>query len=214
MLKGLFITFEGPEGAGKSTQIQKLAEYLESKGKSVITTREPGGTPVSEKLAEIVKYFCGADAVCDESELLIFTASRAQLVKKFIKPELLNGKTVLCDRFFDSTTAYQGYARGFDLSFLASLHEFATDGLKPDLTFLIDIDLNEGFKRIQNRTKTQGKDDRIELEAREFHEKVRNGYLEIAQNNTDRFRVINGSGTIDDIHGEIVKEIDSFLNAR
>ena len=188
---GLFFSFEGIEGSGKSTQSGILAEKLRGEGYNVLETREPGGTRVGNELRNIVQHICGDEAVCTEAELLIFCASRAQLIRKVIMPHLLSGGIVICDRFADSTTAYQGYGRGIDMNLIANLHQFTLPDRWPDLTFLLDLDVTIGLRRSKTRPETLGVQDRIEDESPHFHEKVRQGFLAIARQETDRIIVIN-----------------------
>ncbi len=208
---GLFITFEGPEGSGKSTQAKLLVKKLKDCGYNVLHTREPGGTVAGEELRHIVKHLCGEDAVCDEAEILIFSASRAQLVRKVILPQLEKGGIIVCDRFADSTTAYQGYARGIDLEKVNMLHSIATCGKWPDLTILMDIDISKGFTRTKTRTETQNMDDRIENESRDFHQKVREGYLKLAELNPKRIKTVNADDSIDAIQENIWQQILKYI---
>lgn len=185
MKRGTFITFEGPEGGGKSTQIRLLAERLTAQGIAVRITREPGGTHIGESIRHLLQHDERPDAeMCFRTEVLLFCASRAQIVAEVIRPALERGEWVLCDRFTDSTLAYQGYGRGLPLELLRTLNSFATDGLTPDLTILLDISTDEGFRRIAARAATQ---DRIERAARAFHERLREGYLEMALGEPERF---------------------------
>lgn len=210
---GFFVTFEGPERAGKSTQVAKLATKLETAGYDVHVTREPGGTEVGEQLRYIVKHICDEEAVCDEAELLIFCASRAQLVRKRILPHLSRGGVVICDRFADSTTAYQGYGRGFELSVIGALHALSTCARWPDMTFLLDTDTNELFcsRRVDNTDNSDAPRDRIEEASRAFHEKVRRGYLSLAAESPDRFRVIDAADSIECIESKIWNEVMNAL---
>ena len=209
--KGVFITIEGPEGAGKSTQIKLLCEYLEKKGHKCVRVREPGGTEIGEKLREILKHHNGDEPLYPETELLLFEASRAQLVKMLIIPSLEKGCAVVCDRFYDSTAAYQGYARKIDLDFINKLNAFASFGRKPDITILLDLPVEDGFLRTKTRKETLGKDDRIEAEALDFHRSVRNGFLEMAMNEPERIKIVPALGDIDNIHLQIVREVENVL---
>jgi dTMP kinase len=204
---GIFITFEGPEGAGKTTQIELLAEVLRARGMNVLTTREPGGTPLGEELRELIKHFGGPDAVCDEAELLMFGASRAQLMAHVIQPHLDGGGVVLCDRFADSTTVYQGTARGLDADFIERLHEFTLGHRWPDLTFLLDVPVDVGFARAHARA-AGGPVDRIEAESRQFHEAVRQGFLDLAKRHAERFRILCGEASPTDLHDAIMEAFD------
>jgi len=195
MTRGKFITFEGPEGAGKTTQARRLLARLESAGRQVLYTREPGGTPTGEAIREVLQYDKAGEPICPETEVLLFAASRAQLVRKVILPALMKGTFVICDRFADSTTAYQGYGRGFPIDQMLAINDFAIGGAVPDITILLDVDLNIGFERLATRKGTQlmleGQLDRIEREARAFHERVRKGYLELAKRWPERFKIID-----------------------
>jgi len=207
---GLFITFEGPEGAGKSTQISLLADVLRSRGRHVLTTREPGGTPLGEELRRLVKHFDGPDGVSPEAELLMFGASRAQLMRRVILPHLAEGGVVLCDRFADSTTVYQGLARGLDAAFIERLHEFTLGHRWPDLTILLDVPVEVGFARAHARS-AGGPTDRIEAESRAFHEAVRQGFLTLAKRHPERFRVLSGEAEPAAIHARILETVDHAL---
>ncbi len=203
----IFITFEGPEGSGKSTQIKVLQAYLIKSGFSVVKTREPGGSVIAEKIRRIL-LDPKSRAMAPETELLLYLASRAQHVKDKIRPALKEGKIVICDRFFDSTLAYQGYARGFSGKLLTSFNNFATGGLKPDLTLYFDLDIKLGLKRAQKRT---GKKDRLEAENKAFHEKVRKGYLTIAKMEPGRVKLINALSSIEEIAGKVAMYVDRKL---
>ena len=209
---GLFVSFEGPECAGKSTQSQRLETSLRDQGYRVLRTREPGGTEVGEQLRHIVKHVCGEEAVCDEAELLIFCASRAQLMRKVILPFLEEGGVVICDRFADSTTAYQGAGRGFSSDTLAPLHEMATTGRWPDVTFLLDLDVDIVLQRGQMRLETLFVQDRIEEESKRFHETVRQAFLQLAEANADRFRVLDARLDRDDLEKQIMSNVTPFLS--
>jgi dTMP kinase len=198
---GKFITFEGPEGGGKSTQIRRLAERLKAQGHAVLTTREPGGTPTGEAIRGILQHDHAGEPICPEAELLLFEASRAQLVNHVILPALKKGLWVLCDRFIDSTTAYQGYGRGFDLQAILDINTFAVGGCLPDLTLLLDIETQTGMERLTLRNREQKTThDRFEREQVEFHERVRTGYLQLARRWPERIQVI------DSMHAEAVVE--------
>ena len=182
---GYFITFEGPEGAGKSTQVTRLAETLTERGFDVFSTREPGGTVLAEAIRKIL--LDGPD-LGGWTEALLFTAARAQLVQDVIRPQLQAGTVVLCDRYRDSTLAYQGYGRGVDLATLVRLQDQATGGLLPALTFLLDLPVEEGLARIP-----RGRLDRLDRETETFHRRVRQGYLEMARQEAERWVVINAA---------------------
>lgn len=208
---GFFITFEGPEGAGKSTQLRLLQEYISNSGKKCLITREPGGTPVAEQLRELIKHHNGDENIYDESELLLIEAARAQHVRHFIEPAVKRGEVVLCDRFYDSTTAYQGYARKVDLAKLKMLNEFAVGDCKPDLTILLDLTPEQGFERTANREETQNVHDRFELENIDFHRAVRQGFLEIAEAEPDRVKIVSAVGAPDEIHHRIVEFVKDVI---
>lgn len=197
MTNGLFITFEGADGCGKTTQIKLLDEYLRSKGYKTLLTREPGSKGLGEKLREILLNYDGEVAPACES--FLFLADRAQHVECIIKPALRNGVIVLCDRHTDSTLAYQGYGRGLDLEEIKQLNNIATGGLKPELTLLFDVDIETSQARV-------GKEkDRMESAGIEFFEKVRKGFLEIAKAEPDRVKVLNSADTIENIHKKVVE---------
>jgi len=208
MSKGLFITFEGAEGAGKTTQIQKLKEYFEEQGRKCVVTREPGGTPVAEQLREIVKHHDGPELIVDEAEVFLFAASRAQHVRNLIIPALEEGCIVLCDRFYDSTLAYQGFARGQDMQFLKTVINYAICGCVPDATLLLDLDPEIGFSRTRVREETLGKADRIEAAGLEFHQAVRRGFLRLAEEDPARIKVVSADQEIESLHQQIVEMIN------
>lgn len=190
--RGTFITFEGPEGGGKSTHARLLADRLRAIGKSVLLTREPGGTPTGEAIRTLLQHDGAGEAPVNRAEVLLFCASRAQLVERVITPALARGEWVICDRFTDSTLAYQGYGRGLDLPELRVMNAFATGGVVPDLTLLLDVDAETGLARIAQRHGANGHvPDRIEREALRFHQRLRQGFLELAANEPKRFRVID-----------------------
>jgi len=190
-MTGKFITFEGPEGSGKSTHIKLLKAYLEERGIEVVLTREPGGTPLGEEIRKILQHDHSEPPV-PSAEVLLFLASRAQHVERLIRPALQQGKWVLCDRFADSTFAYQGYGRGFDMASLRAVNAFAVGGLSPDLTVLLDVTPQTSRERLAARqASTATTPDRIEREAAAFHERVRNGFLALAKEEPDRIALIS-----------------------
>jgi len=192
MATGKFITFEGPEGSGKSTHIRMLAEYLRGRGVDVVLTREPGGTPTGEAIRGILQHDHAGEAPVGRAEVLLFLASRAQHVERLIRPALEAGRWVLCDRFSDSTLAYQGFGRGFDLAALRDADAFATGGLAPDLTVLLDVPPETSRERLRARlSQTLGAPDRIEREDDAFHERLRAGFLELAAGEPARFVVVD-----------------------
>jgi len=195
-MKGVFITFEGIEGAGKSTQAKKLKEYLEYIGKKVILTREPGGTKIGLKIREIVLSHW-EELFPSIAELLLYEADRNIHIYNVIKPKLEEGYIVISDRFTDSTVAYQHFARGIDRNIVDYLNNLATDGLKPDITFLIDIPISESLKRLKDK-------DRIEQEDITFHQKLREGFLKIAEEEKDRFIILDGTKNENIIFDKII----------
>lgn len=209
-----FITFEGIEGSGKSTQVKLLKEYLIQKGSDVLLVREPGGTPIGEQVRSILLNKEKGDGMDPVTELLLYEACRVEIVKNVIKPALENKQVVICDRFTDSTLSYQGYARGLDIDLIESLNEKATGGIKPDLTILIDLPVEDGLKRAGKRSESLdsgNKEDRFEQEGVEFHEKVRAGFLEIAQKDPKRVKIVDGGRDISAIHSgicDILEKID------
>lgn len=204
----MFITFEGIEGSGKSTQIELLKGYLENKGLSVLTLREPGGTLLGEGVRSIL-LTVSEEEICPGAELFLYEACRAQLALNVIRPALKTGKIVLCDRFTDSTLAYQGYGRGLEHGAIRSMNNTATGGLAPDITFLLDIEAEKGLKRAWSRLHAEEgvREDRFEREEMIFHKKVRKGFLEIA-GSEDRVHLINGEGEIRSIHKDICAIMD------
>ena len=199
--KGLFITFEGGEGAGKSTQIVKLREALENLGFDVVQTREPGGCPEAEQIRDLI--LGSAQHHFDPlSETLLLYAARYEHVKKKIQPALDAGKIVLCDRFADSTLVYQGYAGGLSLSLLETLYALIIGDLKPDLTFVLDLSIEISSERTQSRGLPQ---DRFESKDIDFHRRLRKGFLELAQQHPERMVVIDASRTIEEIFQQILK---------
>lgn len=209
----LFITFEGVEGSGKTTQIEMLKEHLEWKGFQVVSTREPGGTELGEKIRSMLLNIEEC-AIAPWSELLLYAVCRAQMVNEIIKPALLDKKIVICDRFADSTMVYQGYARGLDLEAVANLNKWVTEGILPTVTFIIDcppeIGLKRAFARIDANTGSN-KEDRFEREDIEFHKKVREGYLRLAKTESNRIKIINGDRDITVIHKEICDIVEKQL---
>lgn len=202
--RGKFITLEGPEGSGKSTHARMLVAQLQAAGHSVITTREPGGTPVGEVVRRLLQHDEGGEGMAAEAELFLFMASRAQLVRQIIVPALAEGTCVVCDRFADSTTAYQGYARGCDVEKILGLNDLATGDLAPDLTILLDVDVKAGFERLHQRNLRNGvAKDRIERETLCFHERVRAGYLELARRWPQRIRVVDAARDEDAVQADI-----------
>ncbi len=210
--RGKFITFEGPEGGGKTTQAKRLLARLTSLGHNVIYTREPGGTPTGEAIREILQYDKAGEPLCNEAEVFLFAASRSQLVRTVIIPALERGSHVICDRFADSTTVYQGYGRGFDIDQMIAINNFAINGATPDITLLMDVEVSTGFDRIASRQRELfQKSDRIEREAREFHERVRKGYLELAARWPERFRKINAARDPGEVETDVWKWVQPLI---
>ena len=201
----MFITLEGIEGCGKTTQMQQLSAYVEKRGHSCVLTREPGGTALGEKIRAILLDPASTEIV-PTAELLLYMADRAQHINSLIKPSLAEGKVVLCDRYFDATVVYQGFARGLDTGFICDLHRLIFDDLKPDMTFLLDlaprIGLARAWKQLDNGTRS-GTESRFEEETINFHEKVRAGYLELARRQPERIRVVDGSQDIKQVQADI-----------
>lgn len=204
-LVGKFLSFEGPEGSGKSTQLQRLLARLAAAGIAAVATREPGGSKLGEAVRNLVMHTAADTAICAEAELLLFAASRAQLVREVVRPALAAGQTVVCDRFLDSSTVYQGLARGLPLDPLHAVNMFAVGGTLPDLTLLIDVPPEVSRARISARRGPAH--DRIEAERDEFHRKVRDGYLRLAQSLPERFAVFDGTQTPDRLESEIWKTL-------
>jgi dTMP kinase len=205
----MFITLEGIEGSGKTTQIKNIVEFLENKGYDCVVTREPGGTKIGEKIRSILldPENRAMEPVC---ELLLYCSDRVQHIKELINPALSEGKTIICDRFFDATLVYQGYARGLDMDLITGLHKMTVDGLKPDITILLDllpeIGLSRAWKQIDNGSRSTG-ETRFEKETLSFHEKIRAGYLELARLEPKRFRVIDASNDKEKVKKEIINTL-------
>ncbi|NLJ29615.1 MAG: dTMP kinase [Deltaproteobacteria bacterium] len=197
-----FISFEGVDGCGKSTLMDKLSQWLEGVGIPHIRTREPGGTPLGEKIRDLLLDPAHAE-MNEETEVLLYTASRAQLAAQIISPALKEGKWVLSDRYIDATLAYQGYGRGMDLQALRRIQDWATKGLWPHRTVLLDCDIQVAFQRMQGR---EGELDRMEQEKESFHQKVREGYLELAKGEPQRFIVLNAANPLDQVLEEFRKK--------
>ena len=213
-LRGKLITFEGIEGSGKSTHARLLALALRAKGREIIEVREPGGTRIGEAIRLLLSQKNSHEVMSPQTELLLFMACRAQLVQTIILPALRRGTHVICDRFSDSTSAYQGYARGCDLKLIARINAFAVQNISPDLTILLDLDPRVGFKRLYRRNRRQGTEkDRIESENMMFHERVRNGYLALAGKKTGQFYVINANRPVVTVHADIRKMAQKILSS-
>lgn len=199
----MFITLEGPEGSGKSSQIPALAEYLQDEGFDILVTREPGGTAVGDQIREVLMNLQNV-SIMPRTEILLFLAARAQHVEALIRPALEAGKVVICDRFGDSTLAYQGYGHKTDLDTLRLLLDFSTGGLKPDLTLLLDVPVSVGFERKRDNSLEWN---RLDAYAEAFHERVRQGYLELAQAEPERWHVIDATKDKDQVQKAMRKVI-------
>lgn len=204
-MNGVFITFEGIEGCGKSTQVRLLVEALAKAGRQVYVTREPGGTPIGETIRAILLDPAN-EMMCKEAEILLYGAARAQHVTEVIRPKLAQGVVVISDRYADATTAYQGAARGFLPQQLAAVHQLATDNLQPHLTIILDVPVADGLARVLQRSIDAGTRayDRLEAESLEFHERVRAAYLEIAKADAKRVKVIDGRRSVDQVQTDIL----------
>ena len=208
---GLFITFEGPDGSGKTTQIKLLADYLREMGHDVLLTREPGGTPIGDQIRDVLHDTKNVE-MTSVSEFLLYSASRAQLVRQVIKPHLARGGTVVSDRFADSSMAYQGYGRQLDLDTIGSTTQFATDGLAPHLTIYLDLPVDVGIRRKQTAHAAQsGELNRLDRQTIDFHHRVRDGYLKMAQTESHRWMVIDAMQTIDDTQKAIRERLETVL---
>lgn len=211
VMQGLFITFEGTEGCGKTSQTKLLNDYLTASGHDVIMTREPGGTPISEAIRELL---LSNDSVNmhPHTELLLYLASRAQHVSEIMKPALEKGRVVICDRFADSTFVYQCFVRGINKEIVEIMNNFAVGDIHPDVTFVLDVEPEEGLKRamLRNQKNSRGQD-RIESESIDFHNKVREGYLKLAQEYPERVYLIKTDKDKAEVHEEIKKVVDKFI---
>ena len=209
MPRGLFITFEGSEGCGKSTQVKRLVARLEAAGLPVLLTREPGGTPIGEKIRDLLQFAPEGVAMRPETEVLLFEASRSQLVREVIEPALNDGRNVIADRFFDSTTVYQGAARRLDAESVRQLNHFAVGDCRPDITFLLDVDVATARSRMLRRVRPVGAPDRMEQEPTEFYERVCAAYRDLAAREPDRVQLIDGSRSADEVEAEIWRRLAS-----
>jgi dTMP kinase len=211
MTRGLFITFEGGEGCGKSTQITRLAKRLEQMGRRVVLTREPGGTALGEVVRHLLKHDPAGHGMCPESEMLLFSAARAQLVRSVIQPALEDGAVVLSDRFVDSTTVYQGMVRGLDSDVVAAVHRLAIGECMPTLTLVLTLSVAEGRKRLMKRVRPIGAEtDRFEDESDEFHGKIQRAYQVLACSEPKRMRLVDAGAPADEVEKaiwEIVRHV-------
>jgi dTMP kinase len=205
--RGLFLTFEGSEGCGKSTQIRRLSARLEARGRAVTVVREPGGTEIGEEIRHLLQYSDKGHGMTAEAELLLFTASRAQLVREKLKPLLAAGTFVIADRFMDSTDVYQGIARPLNFEDVYAINRFAVGDCLPDVTFLLDMDSAAGRRRALEQSSDEGVADRMEQEPEEFYETVRQGYLTRAKAEPERFCVLDASMDMDSVENEIWKTL-------
>jgi dTMP kinase len=212
----MFISFEGIEGSGKTTHARRTVRFLQGKGHDCVITREPGGTRIGEKIRAIL-----LDPLNKEmdplTELLLYTADRAQHIKAFIQPLLAEGKTVLCDRYYDATMAYQGFARGLDIALIEKIHQLLFEDLKPDMTLLLDLPAEIGLSRAWKQIKKGNRvseETRFEEETLSFHRKVREGYLELSSHEPERFRVIDASKDEDEVQEEIIKTLAAEIDRR
>lgn len=208
-MRGKFITFEGIDGSGKSTQLRMLASELRFRGFDVLNTCEPGGTPLGRRLRET--FLETEETVAPLAELLLFAADRAQHVNFLVKPAIEQGKTVISDRYSDATFAYQGAGRGFSETTVNQIIEFATDGLKPDLTLFFDLPVQKALLRTKSRTERGEKKNRMDKETTEFYERVRRAYLKIGENEPERFRIIDAEGSTDEVKTRVLKIVTEFL---
>jgi dTMP kinase len=204
-----FITLEGPEGGGKTLQARRLAQHLEALGHEIVLTREPGGTDIGDQIRKVLTLLENT-AMDARTEFLLFSASRAQLVNERIRPQLARDRIVICDRFFDSSLAYQGYGQGLDLEMLRRVTEFATGGLVPDLTFLLDLDVEQGLRRRESG----GNWNRLDAYDLDFHRRVREGYLNLAQEEPQRWVLVDASQDAATVELAIRNAVEAFLRRR
>lgn len=212
----MFVTLEGIEGSGKSTVIERLAQYMRKQNRPALVTREPGGSGLGKKLRRMLLDPC-ADKLSSEAELFLFLADRAQHVEELIRPALSKGAIVLCDRYSDSTLAYQGYGRDLDLDSLERLCALAGRNLEPDLTLLLDLPVRMGLERALQRNRQSGKgadESRFDAESLDFHSRVRKAYLALAAKNPDRIKVINAAAGLERVFQDCAAEIDAKLGGR
>ncbi|MEL7675649.1 MAG: dTMP kinase [Chloroflexota bacterium] len=206
----MFVTFEGPDGSGKTTQIPLLADYLRAEGYTVFATREPGGTPIGDQIRAVLHDLKNAE-MHPHTEILLYAASRAQLVAEAIRPRLARGEIVICDRYADSTLAYQGYGRGLDLATLRQILAFATGGLQPDLTIYLDLPAEEGLARREQASHDGAEWNRLDAETLEFHRRVRAGYQALIAEEPARWVCISGAGEVAAIQAAIRRAVRARL---
>ena len=209
--RGFFITIEGPEGAGKSTLVRAIEAYLSANNRKTLCTREPGGTPLAEQLRDVLKRHKSSEKLHTATELLLMEAARVQHVEEVIRPALASGVCVICDRFYDSTSAYQGGARHVDMNTIDYLNNYAVSGCHPDLTILLDLPVECGFERTSKREQTAGKFDRFEQEDLSFHRTVRKSFLQLAEKYPERIKVVDAARTREAIAQDVEKLIDECL---
>ena len=211
-MAGTFITFEGIDGSGKSTQLRLLVNYLQQAGCNVLTTREPGGTPVGNRLRAAL--LDAQEEVDPLTELLVFAADRAQHVRRVLRPAIESGQVIFSDRYADATAAYQGAGRGFSPELIAEIIELATEGLKPDLTLLFDLSVEESVSRTRRRLNGKHRGDRLDAETSDFHLRVRDAYLKLAEAEPERFRVISTNRPAEVTHRRVKEIVVPFLASR
>jgi len=209
---GIFITFEGIDGSGKSTQLRMLANFLRQRGCDILLTREPGGTPVGNRLRAAL--LDAQEEVDPLTELLVFAADRAQHVRRVLRPALESGQIVFSDRYADATTAYQGAGRGFAPELIAEIIELATEGLKPDLTLLFDLSVDDSITRTRRRVNAQHQGDRLDGETAEFHARVRDAYLRIARAEPERVKIVETNQPVELTHERVKEIVVPFLSSR
>lgn len=208
-MSGLFITLEGTDGSGKTTQINRLKEYFSERGYRVVCTREPGGTPIGEKIREIIIDKNNSE-MANITEALLYAAARAQLVNEVIEPVLKDGGVVISDRFLDSSLVYQGFARGMGENFIKNINRAGVNLLEPDITFLLKLKPEDSIARKSKQAEL----DRLEAEKANFHQRVFDGYISLARRNKERIKIIDALKTEEDIHNEILNHIESFMKKR
>lgn len=209
----MFISFEGPDGGGKTTQVAQAANALRSEGHNVLLTREPGGTSIGDQIRRIL-HDLDNKAMHPRAELLLYNASRAQIVEEVIRPHLGSGGLVVCDRFFDSTLAYQGYGHGLDLNTLRTIIDFATGGLRPDLTILLDISAEDGLQRRLSAAAKGEEWNRLDDMAMAFHQRVRDGYHALVRNEPNRWVVIDAARSVEAVNADVLKVLNERLAAK
>ncbi len=205
----LFLSLEGPDGGGKSTQARLLADSLRLRGLDVLLTREPGGTPIGDQVRRVLMELSNA-GMDPRTEFLLFSASRAQLVRQIIRPHLEKGGTVVCDRYYDSSLAYQGYGHRLDLAVLQAVTRFATGGLTPDFTLLLDLPVQDGL----GRRKQEGEWNRLDAYDVEFHQRVREGYFALAAAEPARWKLIDARGTVEEVQATVLQAVEAYLAQR